>query len=920
MSKIFTLKTFNIIIAGLFISLLLGFSTSYAQVPTVQDCLGAIPVCQDTYTQQTSYLGSGNYPNEVYNPSGDCTLDCPGSCLDGEKNSVWYIFTVQQGGNLRLTIAPFFQVDDYDWAVYDITNLRCGDIYSSYPLMQKSCNAYGSTSTNGNTGISTLQGGSGNCNHCGDAGTSKWNADLPVTAGRTYVLLIENWSQSPQGGYTLDFSASDAVIYDNVRPTLLTINADEITCGATQINIEFSENVACESVDPTDFVLSGPGGPYTILDVQGDACMVGADWEKNYTLFLDHGINEDGDYSLQLIPLSFINDACENYALGNTMTFAVSLGAPVINPANINITPATCGLTNGAVSGLSITGTPPYQYQWTNEAGDIVGTALDLANVGTGNYYFLVSDNNTCAASSGPYFVDQTGAPQVDESAMNIISATVGANNGSITGISFTGTPPLVYTWYDDLGNVIGNSLDLTSVYTGYYTLQAVDGNDCDTITGPYFVPETGGPLVALASASPQDICIGESSHLTATGNGGTGNYTYLWTSTPGSFSSDLSSPVVYPLVNTIYHVEINDGYTNSSADVTVNVNPLPLANAGIDDTIPYGTSTTLFGSASGGSSNYSYAWKPEVQLINPYTQNAPTKNIFSTTKFWLVVTDLESGCISIEDSVTVVITGGPLGVTVSPDNGSTCEGEPITLQAFGSGGNEPNYIYTWYYNQNIVQKDTATTSLFTVTPGAAGIYSYVVEIFDHFNPFYDTVNVIVTQSPQFQFTGGSEIVACPYDSVVLAPDPIYPGVHYYWSNGSEAQSIKVGTTGIGFDSKSYSLTLETSDNCQYTSDVTVYFDFAQCSGINENNKYNSIKIYPNPSPGLFTVSIEDGTNYRDLEIINPQGQVIYARELHDLRMGKNEIVINLINLPKGIYILKATNDTFISFQKLILR
>ena len=120
--------------------------------------MGAIPVCQDIYVEENSYSGDGNYNNEIYE-APVCDNACPGSCLAGEVNSVWYIWTVQVGGILRLTIDPVDDSDDYDWAVYDLTDLRCSDIYTSYPLMQKSCNAYGVTGFNGNTGISTSNGG-----------------------------------------------------------------------------------------------------------------------------------------------------------------------------------------------------------------------------------------------------------------------------------------------------------------------------------------------------------------------------------------------------------------------------------------------------------------------------------------------------------------------------------------------------------------------------------------------------------------------------------------------------------------------------------------------------------------------------------------------------------------------------------------
>jgi hypothetical protein len=73
-----------------------------AQVPTVQDCLGAIPICQNSYSTTNSYTGIGNYGNEINNAT---------SCLDpGESNSVWYTFTAQTSGNFSFVLTPNYIV------------------------------------------------------------------------------------------------------------------------------------------------------------------------------------------------------------------------------------------------------------------------------------------------------------------------------------------------------------------------------------------------------------------------------------------------------------------------------------------------------------------------------------------------------------------------------------------------------------------------------------------------------------------------------------------------------------------------------------------------------------------------------------------------------------------------------------------
>jgi hypothetical protein len=77
-------------------------------VPNEQDCLGAIPVCQETYAQNDSYFGYGTILD--YTGSSSCS----GLCLDPEDNSVWYTFQVQEAGVLDFRITPNIFESDYD--------------------------------------------------------------------------------------------------------------------------------------------------------------------------------------------------------------------------------------------------------------------------------------------------------------------------------------------------------------------------------------------------------------------------------------------------------------------------------------------------------------------------------------------------------------------------------------------------------------------------------------------------------------------------------------------------------------------------------------------------------------------------------------------------------------------------------------
>ena len=59
---------------------------------------------------------------------------------------------------------------------------------------------------------------------------------------------------------------------------------------------------------------------------------------------------------------------------------------------------------------------------------------------------------------------------------------------------------------------------------------------------------------------------------------GGTGNYTYSWTSDPAGFTSNEADPMVMPAVTTDYILELNDGMISMYDTVTVVVHDYPNA------------------------------------------------------------------------------------------------------------------------------------------------------------------------------------------------------------------------------------------------------------------------------------------------------------------------------------------------------
>jgi hypothetical protein len=105
------------------------------------------------------------------------------------------------------------------------------------------------------------------------------------------------------------------------------------------------------------------------------------------------------------------------------------------------------------------------------------------------------------------------------------------------------------------------------------------------------------------ATATPELICPGDSSQLNVIATGGSGVYTYSWSSIPPGFTSDIQNPVVVPSATTKYIATVDDGASTKSDTAVVTVQSLPVVSAGNDTNYCWWVS--MF-SVSGTAENYS--------------------------------------------------------------------------------------------------------------------------------------------------------------------------------------------------------------------------------------------------------------------------------------------------------------------------
>ncbi|MDT8393860.1 MAG: FG-GAP-like repeat-containing protein [Bacteroidales bacterium] len=224
-------------------------------------------------------------------------------------------------------------------------------------------------------------------------------------------------------------------------------------------------------------------------------------------------------------------------------------------------------------------------YLWElipSTAGTISGNGLQ-AQVNwddnfTGPAGIIVTAQNTCGA--GPAS-DTLGIliqmpPVADAGDDQVIEyQTATQLEGSASGGSGTWS----YYWMPDDLLVDPTSEDPHTIALEssiQFILTVTDELSGCTATDQVIITVTGGPLSVTASADPELVCPGAASQLLALGSGGSGNYSYSWSSDPSGLSSSVANPIVNPEVSTTYFVELADGGDIATDSTGVNVNPLP--------------------------------------------------------------------------------------------------------------------------------------------------------------------------------------------------------------------------------------------------------------------------------------------------------------------------------------------------------
>ena len=278
--------------------------------------------------------------------------------------------------------------------------------------------------------------------------------------------------------------------------------------------------------------------------------------------------------------------------------------------------------------------------------------------------------------------------PLVDNDGPYCVGQTIHLTAQGQAGATYSWTGPAGFTSNQQNPTRPNCTMNMAGTYTCTITVGS-SSNSADTQVVIYPQP--------TANFNYTTVCQGNATQFTSTSttNPAGQQMTYQWNFGDGQTSTLQNPTHTYPNAGT-YQVTLTvscgNGLCTNSRTQAVTVYAEPAANAGPDQTIPYGSTAQLSG--SGGAGTFNYHWEPANMVTNPNNQNTQTVALTQDQTYTLTVTNPQGDCSS-SDQVTIHISGNAMTVNATATPNSICDGSTTQLQA-NAGGGTGNFTYSW--------------------------------------------------------------------------------------------------------------------------------------------------------------------------------------------------------------------------------
>ncbi|XOV66618.1 MAG: choice-of-anchor L domain-containing protein [Fluviicola sp.] len=470
----------------------------------------------------------------------------------------------------------------------------------------------------------------------------------------------------------------------------------------------------------------------------------------------------------------------------------------------VNITDEVCGDQTGAIDISTIGGNGPLSYTWSNGS-----SSEDLVNLSAGTYSVVISDGSICTVDT-TVIVNNNAAGMAHTA--SITDEACGNTNGAIDITMTGGIAPLTFLWNNGM-----TSEDLTNISAGTYTCTVTDANGCI-----YNISETvgnsNGGLIASASIIDED-CGQADGEIDVAVNGGTGPYTYSWTTSQTipccTYTLDMqdqgnswngASIDVFVGGNFTGNFDVPGGGANVETFQVCNGESIELVwNSGaFDNEVSFelldASGTIIF---SQGPSPTPGSLFTGSATCAPQVLSGPTLTDLSAATYTVTITDA-NGC-SITESYLVENSGFDYSASITEETCSNGNGAiDITIQGL------PNpQDYLW--NNGATTQDISGLSSgwysVTLSTNAGGGCVVTDSFFVGSTSGSLSIDSLVTIDESCGLTNGA------VDAFITGGTMPFT---YSWDNGATTEDISGLTAGM------YTLTVTDATGCTASSSVTL--------------------------------------------------------------------------------------------------
>ncbi len=556
----------------------------------------------------------------------------------------------------------------------------------------------------------------------------------------------------------------------------------------------------------------------------------------------------------------------------NCIQQGIAVISDIAGPSISVINTASANCYNGAPGGATVSASGGYgtlSYQWSY----LAQTTQNVNNLPAGSYTVTVTDQANCSASATVVITQPSSPMSASFIAFNGVSCN-GGNNGSASILASGGNPGYTYLWTPGAQT----TSVLTNASGGNYTCTVTDANGCyvNNIIN-IFQPSA---LIASIGSVTNVACAGQlNGAAQILASGGTPGYNYFWLPTAQTNS------VLTGVGSGVYTCSVTDvnGCVNTKTVSITQPNPLVITTNTVTNPTCNGFANgQIATSVSGGNPTYTLNWSP-VTSTN-YTINNLTAGSYS-----LAVFDAK-GCVTFS---VYTITQPPVLAVVATTTLASCDNVSGSAVIGIAGGTLP-YSYNW-------NPSAQTTS--TASNLAAG--NYTVSITDANScPLTHTITIPFLSSPTVSAISNASLICTGQTATLTAS-----GANTYtWNTTATGPVIAVSPT----ITSTYTVSGTALNGC--SSAYVVSQAVSPCTAIeNKTFEESFVKAFPNPFSAEVTFVVEGFSENTTITIMNAVGQSV-----HQARLLQNISLINLSDLPAGIYIAEVATNTQKKLFKLI--